>query len=193
MDRDGANFFRCIEQIKTRLRGNPVPNQIPIGSEEKIVGDVDLVRKKAIYWDMETQGMKFEYRDIPSALKEEAEEYRSKMIAAAAEGDEALTNKYLEGETLSDEEIRKGLRERSIKNEIVLVMCGTAFKNKGVQALLDAIIEYMPSPTEMPDVKGTGTQGAPATRKASDTEPFAALAFKILNDPFVGNLTFFRV
>src|SRR3569833_3106462 len=142
---------------------------------------------------METKGMKFEYRDIPSALKEEAEEYRSKMIEAAAEGDEALTNKYLEGETLSDEEIRKGLRERSIKNEIVLVMCGTAFKNKGVQALLDAIIEYMPSPTEMPDVKGTGLQGAPATRKASDNEPFAALAFKILNDPFVGNLTFFRV
>src|SRR3569833_3455017 len=142
---------------------------------------------------METKGMKFEYRDIPSALKEEAEEYRSKMIEAAAEGDEALTNKYLEGETLSDEEIRKGLRERSIKNEIVLVMCGTAFKNKGVQALLDAIIEYMPSPTEMPDVKGTGLQGAPATRKASDNEPIAALAFKILNDPFVGNLTFFRV
>src|SRR3569833_1263501 len=193
MDRAGANFFRCIEQIKTRLRGNPVPIQIPIGSEEKYEGVVDLVRMKAIYWDMETQGMKFEYRDIPSALKEEAEEYRSKMIEAAAEGDEALTNKYLEGEPLSDEEIRKGLRERSIKNEIVLVMCGTAFKNKGVQALLDAIIEYMPSPTEMPDVKGTGLQGAPATRKASDNEPFAALAFKILNDPFVGNLTFFRV
>ena len=193
MDRAGANFFRCIEQIKTRLRGNPVPIQIPIGSEEKFEGVVDRVRMKAIYWDMETQGMKFEYRDIPSALKEEAEEYRSKMIEAAAEGDEALTNKYLEGEPLSDEEIRKGLRERSIKNEIVLVMCGTAFKNKGVQALLDAIIEYMPSPTEMPDVKGTGNQGAPATRKASDSEPFAALAFKILNDPFVGNLTFFRV
>ena len=193
MDRAGANFFRCIDQIKTRLRGNPVPIQIPIGAEDSFEGVVDLVRMKAIYWDMETQGMKFEYRDIPAALKEQAEEYRAKMIEAAAEGDEALTNKYLEGKALSEEEIRKGLRERSIKNEIVLCMCGTAFKNKGVQALLDAIIEYMPSPTEMPDVKGTGSNGAPATRKASDDEPFAALAFKILNDPFVGNLTFFRV
>jgi len=193
MDRAGANFFRCVEQIKTRLRGNPVPIQIPIGAEESFEGVIDLVRMKAIYWDMATQGMKFEYRDIPAALKDEAEEYRAKMIEAAAEGDEALTNKYLEGEALSEDEIRKGLRERSIKNEIVLCMCGTAFKNKGVQALLDAIIEYMPSPTEMPDVKGTGTNGAVITRKASDNEPFAALAFKILNDPFVGNLTFFRV
>jgi elongation factor G len=193
MDRAGANYFRCIEQIKSRLRGNPVPIQIPIGAEDTFEGVIDLVRMKAIYWDMETQGMKFEYRDIPAALQEQADEYRGKMIEAAAEGDEALTNKYLEGETLSDEEIRKGLRERSIKNEIVLVMCGTAFKNKGVQALLDAIIEYMPSPIEMPDVKGTGSNGSPATRKASDTDPFAALAFKILNDPFVGNLTFFRV
>jgi elongation factor G len=193
MDRADANYFRCIEQIKSRLRGNPVPIQIPIGAEDTFEGVIDLVRMKAIYWDMETQGMKFEYRDIPAALQEQADEYRGKMIEAAAEGDEALTNKYLEGETLSDEEIRKGLRERSIKNEIVLVMCGTAFKNKGVQALLDAIIEYMPSPIEMPDVKGTGSNGSPATRKASDTDPFAALAFKILNDPFVGNLTFFRV
>jgi len=193
MDRAGANFFRCIDQIKSRLRGNPVPIQIPIGSEDSFEGVVDLVRMKAIYWDMETQGMKFEYRDIPAALKEQAEAYRAKMIEAAAEGDEVLTNKYLEGDPLSDEEIRKGLRERSIKNEIVLCMCGTAFKNKGVQALLDAIIEYMPAPTEMPDVKGIGSHGAPATRKASDSDPFAALAFKILNDPFVGNLTFFRV
>jgi elongation factor G len=193
MDRAGANFFRCLDQIRTRLRGNPVPIQIPIGAEEAFEGVVDLVRMKAIYWDMETQGMKFEYRDIPADLKEQAEEYRAKMIEAAAEGDEALTNKYLEGDELSEEEIRKGLRERSIKNEIVLCMCGTAFKNKGVQALLDAIIEYMPSPVEMPDVKGTGANGNPTTRKASDNEPFAALAFKILNDPFVGNLTFFRV
>src|SRR5581483_9765546 len=193
MDRAGANFFRCLDQIKTRLRGNPVPIQIPIGAEDSFEGVIDLVRMKAIYWDMETQGMKFEYRDIPAALKAQAEEYRGKMIEAAAEGDEALTNKYLEGETLSDEEIRKGLRERSIKNEIVLCMCGTAFKNKGVQALLDAVIEYMPSPIDMPDVKGTGNKGAAVTRKASDTEPFSALAFKILNDPFVGNLTFFRV
>ena len=193
MDRAGANFFRCVDQIKTRLRGNPVPVQIPIGAEDTFEGVVDLVRMKAIYWDMETQGMKFEYRDIPAALKAQADEYRAKMIEAAAEGDDALTNKYLEGKELSEEEIRKGLRERSIKNEIVLCMCGTAFKNKGVQALLDGIIEYMPSPIEMPDVKGTGSNGAPATRKALDDQPFAALAFKILNDPFVGNLTFFRV
>ena len=193
MDRAGANYFRCLDQIKTRLRGNPIPIQIPIGAEDGFEGVVDLVRMKAIYWDMETQGMKFEYRDIPETLKAEAEEYRSKMIEAAAEGDEVLTNKYLEGETLSDDEIRKGLRERSIKNEIVLCMCGTAFKNKGVQALLDAIIEYMPSPVDMPDTKGTAENGSPATRKPSDNQPFAALAFKILTDPFVGNLTFFRV
>jgi elongation factor G len=193
MDRAGANFFRCVDQIKTRLRGNPVPIQIPIGAEDSFEGVVDLVRMKAIYWDMETQGMKFEYRAIPAALLEQAKEYRAKMIEAAAEGDDALTNKYLEGTELSEDEIRKGLRERSIKNEIVLCMCGTAFKNKGVQALLDAIIEYMPSPIEMPDVKGTGSNGAPVTRKALDDQPFAALAFKILNDPFVGNLTFFRV
>ena len=193
MDRAGANFFRCLDQIKTRLRGNPVPIQVPIGAEDAFEGVIDLVRMKAIYWDMETQGMKFEYREIPAELKEQAEEYRAKMIEAAAEGDEALTNKYLEGEALSEEEIRKGLRERSIKNEIVLCMCGSAFKNKGVQALLDAVIEYMPAPTEMPDIKGTAPNGSPATRKASDDQPFAALAFKILNDPFVGNLTFFRV
>jgi elongation factor G len=193
MDRAGANFFRCIEQIQSRLRGNPVPIQIPIGAEEAFEGVVDLIRMKAIYWDMETQGMKFEYRDIPEGLKAQAEEYRGKMIEAAAEANEQLMNKYLEGEQLSLEEIRHGLRQRSIKNEIVLVMCGTAFKNKGVQALLDAVIEFMPSPVEMPDVKGTGTDGGPATRKASDDQPFSALAFKILNDPFVGNLTFFRV
>jgi elongation factor G len=193
MDRAGANYFRCIDQIRTRLRGNPVPIQIPIGAEDGFEGVIDLVRMKAIYWDMETQGMKFEYRDIPAGLKDQAEEYRGMMIEAAAEGDEALTNKYLEGQTLTDQDIRKGLRERSIKNEIVLCMCGTAFKNKGVQALLDAVIEYMPSPTEMPPVKGIDAHGEPTTRKASDSDPFAALAFKILNDPFVGNLTFFRV
>ena len=193
MDRAGANYFRCVEQIRTRLRANPLIIQLPIGAEENFEGVIDLIRMKAIYWDMETQGMKFEYRDIPASLKEQAEEYRGKMIEAAAEGDEALTNKYLEGEPLSDEEIRKGLRERSIKNEIVLCMCGTAFKNKGVQALLDAVIEFMPSPIEMPDVKGMDDRGEPDTRKASDDAPFSALAFKILNDPFVGNLTFFRV
>ena len=193
MDRAGANFLRCLEQIRSRLRGNPVPIQIPIGAEEGFEGVVDLIRMQAIYWDMETQGMKFEYRDVPANLQAQAEEYRAKMIEAAAEANDALMNKYLEGEELSAKEIRAGLRERSIKNEIVLCMCGTAFKNKGVQALLDAVIEFMPSPVEMPDVKGINYRGEPATRKASDAEPFAALAFKILNDPFVGNLTFFRV
>jgi elongation factor G len=193
MDRAGANFFRCIDQIKSRLRGNPVPIQVPIGAEDGFEGVVDLIRMKAIYWDMETQGMKFEYRDIPANLQAQAEEYRGKMIEAAAEANDTLSNKYLEGVELSEDEIRAGLRERAIKNELVLVMCGTAFKNKGVQALLDAVIEFMPSPPEMPDVKGTNDAGDPATRKASDEQPFSALAFKILNDPFVGNLTFFRV
>ena len=193
MDRAGANFLRCVEQIRTRLRGNPVPIQVPIGAEEAFEGVIDLIRMKAIYWDMETQGMKFEYRDIPAALLQEAKDQRARMIEAAAEASEELTNKYLNGQELTEEEIRTGLRQRSIKNEIVLVMCGTAFKNKGVQALLDAVIEFMPSPVEMPPVKGTNIRGEPDTRKASDDDPFSALAFKILNDPFVGNLTFFRV
>ena len=193
MDRAGANFFRCVEQIRSRLRGNPVPIQIPIGDEENFEGVVDLIRMKSIYWDMETQGMKFEYRDIPANLKKDAEEHRAKMIEAAAEASEELTNEYLEKGTLSEEGIYKGLRTRALKNEIVLTMCGTAFKNKGVQALLDAIIEFMPSPPEMPPIKGMNERGEPDTRKAADDAPFAALAFKILNDPFVGNLTFFRV
>jgi elongation factor G len=193
MDRAGANFFRCVDQIQSRLRANPLPIQIPIGAEDSFEGVVDLIRMKAIYWDMETQGMKFEYREVPEALRAQAAEYRLKMIEGAAEANDALMNKYLEGQELSEAEIRAGLRERSIKNQIVLVMCGTAFKNKGVQALLDAIIEFMPSPVDMPDVKGTNDRGAPDTRKPKDDAPFAALAFKILNDPFVGNLTFFRV
>ena len=193
MDRAGADFFRCLDQIRSRLRGNPVPIQIPIGAEETFEGVVDLIRMKAIYWDMATQGMKFEYREIPAELLTLANEHRTKMIEVAAEANEALTNKYLEGGQLSDDEIRLGLRLRSIRNEIVLCMCGTAFKNKGVQALLDAIIEFMPSPVEMPPVKGLGDKGETVTREASDEAPFAALAFKILNDPFVGNLTFFRV
>ncbi len=193
MDRAGANFFRCVEQIRSRLRANPLPIQIPIGAEDSFQGVVDLIRMKAIYWDMETQGMKFEYRDIPEELKAQAAEYRVKMIEGAAEANDTLMNKYLEGKELTDAEIRAGLRERSIRNEVVLVMCGTAFKNKGVQALLDAIIEYMPSPVDMPDVTGINERGEPVTRKAKDDAPFAALAFKILNDPFVGNLTFFRV
>jgi elongation factor G len=193
MDRAGANFLRCVDQIKTRLRGNPVPIQLPIGAEEKFEGVVDLIKMKAIYWDMETQGMKFEYRDVPAALKGECEDYRARMIEAAAEGDEELLNKYLEAGTLSDEEIKRGLKQRAGKNEVVLCMCGTAFKNKGVQALLDAVIEFMPSPNEVPPTKGVDSDGEPITRRADDDEPFAALAFKILNDPFVGNLTFFRV
>jgi elongation factor G len=193
MDRAGANFLRCVEQIKTRLRGNPVPIQLPIGAEEGFVGVVDLVKMKAIHWDDETQGMKFEYREIPAEMLKDCEEWRGKMIEAAAEGDEALLTQYLDSGTLSDEEIKKGLRERALKNEVCLVTCGSAFKNKGVQAVLDAIVEYMPSPMERPPVKGQSESGEPMTRKADDAEPFAALAFKILNDPFVGNLTFFRV
>jgi elongation factor G len=193
MDRAGANFMRCVDMIRTRLRANPIPIQLPIGAEEKFEGVVDLIRMKAIYWDMETQGMKFEFRDIPPALQEQALEWRAKMIEAAAEGDDDLTTKYLEGEALSEDEIKRGLKARSLKSEVVLCMCGTAFKNKGVQALLDAVIEFMPSPVEMPPVKGIDSDGEPITRKADDNEPFAALAFKILTDPFVGNLTFFRV
>ena len=193
MDRAGANFLRCVEQIKTRLRGKPVPIQLPIGAEEGFVGVVDLVKMKAIHWDDETQGMKFEYREIPSDMLKECEEWRGNMIEAAAEGDENLLTKYLESGSLSDEEIKKGLRERALKNDICLVTCGSAFKNKGVQAVLDAIVEYMPAPTDRPPVKGQSESGEPMTRKADDAEPFSALAFKILNDPFVGNLTFFRV
>ncbi|MGA8616691.1 MAG: elongation factor G [Xanthobacteraceae bacterium] len=193
MDRAGANFMRCVDMIRTRLRANPIPIQLPIGAEENFDGVIDLIRMKAIYWDMETQGMKFEYRDIPADMQAQALEFRNKMIEAAAEGDEELITKYLEGEALTDAEIKRGLKARSLKNEVVLCMCGTAFKNKGVQALLDAVIEFMPSPVEMPEVKGIDPDGEPITRKADDNEPFAALAFKILNDPFVGNLTFFRV
>jgi elongation factor G len=193
MDRAGADFFRCMDQIRNRLRSNPVAIQIPIGAEDQFEGVVDLIRMQAIYWDMATQGMKFEFRAIPSELEAQAAEYRTLMIEAAAEGSEELTTKYLEGGELSEDEIRAGLRSRSIRNEIVLCMLGTAFKNKGVQALLDAIIQFMPSPVDMPDVKGLNARGETDTRKASDEAPFAALAFKILTDPFVGNLTFFRV
>ena len=193
MDRAGANFLRVVEMIRARLRANPVPIQLPIGAEDHFEGVIDLIRMKAIYWDMETQGMRFEYRDIPQQLQAQAEEYRGKMIEAAAEANDALMQKYLESETLTNEELCAGLRERSIRNDLVLCMCGSAFKNKGVQALLDAVIEFMPSPVETPEVKGLDADGEPATRKSADDEPFAALAFKILNDPFVGNLTFFRV
>jgi elongation factor G len=193
MDRAGANFHRCVEQIRTRLRGNPVPIQLPIGAEDGFIGVVDLVKMKSIWWDDATQGMKFEYREIPADMRAECDVWRAKMIEAAAEGDEQLLNKYLETGELADEEIKRGLRERALKNEICLVTCGSAFKNKGVQAVLDAVVEYMPSPTEVPPVRGQSESGEPLTRKPDDDAPFSALAFKILNDPFVGNLTFFRV
>jgi elongation factor G len=193
MDRAGADFLRCVEQIRTRLRGNPVPIQLPIGAEDEFIGVVDLVKMKSIFWDDATQGMKFEYRDIPADMQKTCEDWRAKMIEAAAEGDEQLLNKYLESGELTDEEIKRGLRARALKNEVCLVTCGSAFKNKGVQAVLDAIVEYMPSPVDVPAVKGLSESGEVLTRLPDDDAPFAALAFKILNDPFVGNLTFFRV
>ena len=193
MDRAGADFLRVVDMIRARLRANPVPIQLPIGAEDSFEGVIDLIKMKAIYWDMETQGMKFEFREIPAALRADAEKYRALMTEAAAEGNDALTDKYLNGGALSEEEIKQGLKARSLKNEIVICMCGTAFKNKGVQALLDAVIEFMPSPIEMPPTKGLSERGEAITRTARDEEPFSALAFKILNDPFVGNLTFFRV
>ena len=193
MDRAGADFLRCIEQIKTRLRGNPVPIQLPIGAEDDFEGVIDLLHMKSIYWDMATQGMNFEYREIPEAFRAQAALLRAQMVEAAAEANDALMDKYLGGEELSLVDIKAGLRERALRNDIVLCMCGSAFKNKGVQALLDAIIDFMPSPAELPPVKGVDGSGDSATREGRDEAPFAALAFKILNDPFVGNLTFFRV
>jgi elongation factor G len=193
MDRAGANFLRCVEQIKTRLRGNPVPIQLPIGAEDKFEGVVDLIQMKSIYWDEATEGMKFEYRDIPADMVALCREWREKMIEAAAEANDDLMHKYLETGELSIDEIKAGLRQRSIRTEICLMLCGSAFKNKGVQAMLDAVIEYMPSPAEVPPVRGIDERGAEDTRPATDEAKFSALAFKILNDPFVGNLTFFRV
>jgi elongation factor G len=193
MDRQGADFFKSYDHIRTRLKGNPVPIQIPIGAEEKFEGVVDLVMMKAIYWDEATQGMKYELRDIPAELVDEAKKWREKMVEAAAEADDDLTHKYLDGHDLSIEDIKRGLRVRTIKNDIVPMLCGSAFKNKGVQAMLDAVIDYMPSPIDIKAVEGEDENGKPETRKASDTEPFAALAFKIMTDPYVGQLTFIRV
>ena len=193
MDRAGANFLRCVEQIRTRLRGNPVPLQLPIGAEEKFEGVVDLIQMKAIYWDDSTEGMKFEYREVPAEMLEQCQEYREKLVEAAAEANDDLMDKYLESGELTVEEIKAGLRARAIRTEICLVQCGTAFKNKGVQAMLDAVIEYLPSPADVPPVKGIDDRGAEASRPGTDEAKFSALAFKILNDPFVGNLTFFRV
>ena len=193
MDRTGANFFKVYDQMRTRLKANPIPIQIPIGAEENFKGVVDLVKMKAILWDEASQGTKFTYEDIPAELKESAEEWREKMIEAAAESSEELMEKYLGGEALTEEEVKKALRDRTIAGEIVPMMCGTAFKNKGVQAMLDAVIEYMPSPLDIPPVSGELEDGEKTTRKASDDEKFSALAFKIMTDPFVGQLIFFRV
>src|SRR6476646_6268326 len=193
MDRVGATFFKSYGHIRDRLKGNPVPIQIPIGAEEKFEGVIDLVTMQAIYWDDASQGMKFEKRPIPAELAAEAKEWRDKMVEAAAEANEELMNKYLESNELSVEEIKKGLRLRTINNEIVPMLCGTAFKNKGVQAMLDAVIDYLPSPIDIPPVKGENEKGEPDVRKPGDDEPFAALAFKIMTDPFVGQLSFIRV
>jgi elongation factor G len=193
MDRVGATFFKSYGHIRDRLKGNPVPIQIPIGAEEKFEGVIDLVTMQAIYWDEASQGMKFERRQIPEELAAEAKEWRDKMIEAAAEANEELMNKYLETNELSIEEIKRGLRLRTIANEIVPMLCGTAFKNKGVQAMLDAVIDYLPSPVDIPPVKGENERGEPDVRRPGDDEPFAALAFKIMTDPFVGQLSFIRV
>ncbi len=193
MDRQGADFFKVYEQMKLRLKANPVPLQVPIGAEEKFEGVVDLIRMKAIFWDDTTQGMKFELRDVPANLAEKAKEWREKMVEAAAEANEELMNKYLEEGDLSEEDTMKGLRLRTIGSEIVPMLCGSAFKNKGVQAMLDAVIDFMPAPTDIPPVKGHLENDQEGSRKASDSEPFAGLAFKIMTDPYVGQLTFFRV
>jgi len=193
MDRAGANFFKVYDQMRLRLKANPIALQVPIGAEEKFEGVVDLIKMKAIYWDDSSQGMKFDYRDIPADLVDTCKEWREKMVEAAAEANEELMNKYLENGDLGEEEIKKGLRLRTISFEIVPMLCGSAFKNKGVQAMLDAVIEYLPAPTDVPPVPCEDAKGQPTTRKASDDEPFAALAFKIMTDPFVGQLIFFRV
>ena len=193
MDRAGADFLRVVQQVKDRLGATPVPVQLPIGAEEKFEGVIDLVSMRAIYWDDRNMGTTYEARDIPEELAAEAAVWREKMVEMAAEGDEELLAKFVEGGTLDAAEIRRGLRERTLKNEIVVTMCGSAFKNKGVQAMLDAVIDYMPSPKDVPAIKGVNSDDSEGERHADDDEPFAALAFKIATDPFVGNLTFFRV
>ena len=194
MDRAGANFMRVVEQIRNRLGATTVPIQLPIGAEDDFEGIVDLLRMKAIYWNEADQGMTYELRDIPESMKAEAEKAREQMIEAAAEANEEYMDKYLEGEELTYEEIKKGLRDRTIANEIVLATCGSAFKNKGVQAVLDAVIEFLPAPDEVKAIRGeVDDEGTEETRPVDDDAPFAALAFKIATDPFVGTLTFFRV
>ena len=193
MDRTGANFFKVVEQMKLRLKANPVPIVIPIGAEENFTGVVDLRKMKAIIWDEASQGMKFTFEEIPANLVELAKEWREKMVEAAAEANEALMNKYLEEGDLTEEEITAGLRMRTINSEIQPMLCGTAFKNKGVQRMLDAVLELMPSPLDVKAIKGFDEDEKEITRKADDNEKFAALAFKLMTDPFVGQLTFVRV
>lgn len=193
MDRTGANFFKVVEQMKLRLKASPVPMVIPIGAEEGFVGVVDLIKMKAIIWDEASQGMKFDYREIPAELVELAKEWREKMVEAAAEASEEFMNKYLEEGDLTEDEIKLGIRTRTIASEIQPMYCGSAFKNKGVQRMLDAVIEFMPSPIDIPPVKGMDEDELPVTRKADDSEKFSALAFKLMTDPFVGQLTFVRV
>ena len=192
MDRTGANFLRVVEQIQTRLKGNPVPLMLPIGKEDTFVGVVDLIKRKAIDWDEASQGMKFEYTDIPADMVELVEEWRAKLVEAAAEADDALMDKFFGGEELTEEEIKGAIRARTLRNEIIPMCCGSAFKNKGVQAMLDAVVDFLPSPADVADVVGKTLDGAEDSRKADDKEPFSALAFKLANDPFVGNLTFLR-
>ncbi len=195
MDRTGADFFKVYRQMRERLRANPVPIVIPIGAEDKFQGVVDLVKMKAIIWDESSQGMKFDYADIPADLVDTAKEWREKMVESAAEASEELMNKYLEEGDLSEDEIKKALRQRTIALEIVPMLCGSAFKNKGVQAMLDAVIEYLPAPTAVPAIKGVDAndESVQVERHADDNEPFSALGFKIMTDPFVGQLTFIRV
>ncbi len=194
MDRMGADFFKVHDQMRARLKANPIPLQVPIGAAETFEGVVDLIKMRAIYWDEASMGMTFDYRDIPTDLVDTCNEWRSKLVETAAEANEEIMNKYLETGDLSEKEILEGLRIRTISNEIVPMLLGSAFKNKGVQAMLDKVVELMPSPIDVPAIKGTDTSGEKEmSRKPSDEEPFSALAFKIMTDPFVGSLTFFRV
>ena len=193
MDRTGANFFKVYDQMRVRLKANPVPIVIPIGAEDTFEGVVDLLKMRSIIWDEASQGMKFTYGDIPAELQADAEKWRENMIEAAAEASEDLMNKYLENGELSEEEIIQGLRIRTIACEIQPMLCGTAFKNKGVQRMLDAVVQFLPSPVDIPPVKGVDMDDNEVTREADDKAPFSALAFKIMTDPYVGQLTFLRV
>ncbi len=193
MDRAGADYLRVVRQVRERLGANPVPIQLPIGAEDKFAGVIDLVRMKAIYWDESNMGTTFEAREIPGELRADAEAWREKMVEAAAEANEELLDKFLEHGELTEDEICRGLRARTLSGELVVTMCGSAFKNKGVQAMLDAVVEFMPSPIDVPAIRGHIDENTEGKRAADDNEPFAALAFKIATDPFVGNLTFFRV